>query len=185
MNRFQSCPGITVILLLDDEVEKAKVQASASPTLNKLSASGANRGQSAGGRKRLPSPRRGRKRSLSPESGIFRDVHIGPNSAGAAAPPGEGTGIGTPCGGRGGRNGSAGVMLPPKASNPPMVDLSVVDYVLKKPFSDESLRRLLEAVEADHLQVCRWGASPVGGSGTGGTGVITEKMKTHLSVYQI
>lgn len=33
------------------------------------------------------------------------------------------------------------------------VDLSVVDYVLKRPFSDESFRRLLEAVEADHLQV--------------------------------
>lgn len=33
------------------------------------------------------------------------------------------------------------------------VDFSVVDYVLRKPFSDDSLRRLLETVEQDHLQV--------------------------------
>lgn len=33
------------------------------------------------------------------------------------------------------------------------VDFDVVDYVLRKPFSDESFRRLLETVEADHLQV--------------------------------
>ncbi|CAM9144147.1 unnamed protein product, partial [Discosporangium mesarthrocarpum] len=33
------------------------------------------------------------------------------------------------------------------------VDFSVVDYVLRKPFSDETLRGLLSVVEDDHKQV--------------------------------
>lgn len=52
--------------------------------------------------------------------------------------------------------GGGGALLPDSASSPssdPLVDLNVVDYVLKKPFSDESFRLLLEAAEADHLQV--------------------------------
>lgn len=32
-------------------------------------------------------------------------------------------------------------------------DLKVVDYVLKRPFSDETFRLLLEATEADHRRV--------------------------------
>ncbi|CAM9347585.1 unnamed protein product, partial [Laminaria digitata] len=49
-----------------------------------------------------------------------------------------------------------GALLPDSASSPwsdRSVDLNVVDYVLRKPFSDESFRLLLEAAEADHLQV--------------------------------
>ena len=52
--------------------------------------------------------------------------------------------------------GGGGALLPDSASSPwsdPSVDLDVVDYVLRKPFSDESFRLLLEAAEADHLQV--------------------------------
>lgn len=51
--------------------------------------------------------------------------------------------------------GEAGGEEGTRVRGPPVVDLSVVDYVLRKPFSDETFRRLLEAVEHDHLQVSR------------------------------
>lgn len=52
--------------------------------------------------------------------------------------------------------------LPPPQPPPPsspclgpslVMDLSIVDYVLKRPFSDETFRLLLEAAEEDHRRV--------------------------------
>lgn len=144
--KFQSCPGLTVILVLDDE--RARV----SSTTNDSSVGGRGRGGGRGGRRRNSSPQP-RKRPHSSESGIFRDVRIrrgdGRRSRGggdAAESSGQGAG---------GGNTSASVSdeggAVPRC--PSMVDFSVVDYVLRKPFSDETFRRVLEAVEADHLQV--------------------------------
>lgn len=124
----QSCPGITVILILDDDDGRRK---HGSSNLKRGVA-----GSSSASRMAVsPSDTPG-GRPTSPDSGIFRNVRI-VRGSGSDGMPVDGGGEG---GGEGSDGGSS-------------VDLSVVDYVLKKPFSDESFRRLLEAVEADHLQV--------------------------------
>lgn len=126
---------------------------------------------------------------MSPDSGIFRDVRIpgvgGVSScdegviAGGSKSPGAGgacngrggrarggrveVGVGAGVGVGGGSRGAAeGAALASEKVAPLGVDMSVVDYVLKKPFSDETLCRLLEAVEADHLQVWRRHGDGVG-----------------------
>lgn len=55
---------------------------------------------------------------------------------------------------------------PPRLDPSLMARLEVVDYVLRRPFSDETLRNLFEAIAADHRRVrvddmsSRWCAAP-------------------------
>lgn len=124
---FQSCPGLGVILLLDDD----------------------KRGQ-----RGILGLDQGASTSQS-SSSLDTSPH---GTAGrASATPGRGTSGRNICGATG-SDGGAGARgatraFFPDSSSDVSVDLNVVDYVLKKPFSDESFRLLLEAVEADHLQV--------------------------------
>lgn len=129
------------MLLLDDE------RAQSSPTA-KVS----------GGRRQAPSSQT-RKRPHSSESGTFRDVRIHRGGGSRSDEPrsparsegDEGRGEGVAAG-REEEDGTRGGGIVDVRSVA-RVDFSVVDYVLRKPFSDDSLRRLLEAVEQDHLQV--------------------------------
>lgn len=63
-----------------------------------------------------------------------------------ASPPGGGCRLSSP---------SSLVWLPPAPHMDPLLTahLNVVDYVLRKPFSDEMFRLLLEATEIDHRRV--------------------------------